>query len=388
MSLVDRARGIRKPGLTSTQSSVVRFPSCVFALEKHGIFPLERFAYDSLRIGVEATNSAGVPDALEVNFEADPLWWLGASVQQSASGNGAIRGYRIDTSPLTPYLLYALSVRTLRVQDTIGEAETEVAAVRANFQELKDILSATSTAFLDGGLGPALLTLRDDLGMDIQALQRGASVFDGAVKVLVGHEFAHAYIERFPWANRDLSPTERKAYEIMADLVAVSWLYSAFVRNTPDSVEYRKQRGFASHGEAIRNNSAAGLLSIKTFLMTLGLASALHGDSGVSLKGGVFHPHSLIRYLLQDVHFVTLAVSNFPDAFTDGYAESFRAEGFRQMGLLVRAGLVPDDDIRALTDDANLEPVRLASKLIAEHDIPELFGPKDLLANLTAFKKA
>ena len=92
-------------GLDTTEFSTVSYPSCVFLLERPSAFPYERFAYDALRIGVEALNAASLPDRLEIRFDlglsADEPWILNSEV--AAIGTSASpAGYSIRTSPFTP----------------------------------------------------------------------------------------------------------------------------------------------------------------------------------------------------------------------------------------------------------------------------------------------
>lgn len=384
MPIDDIARGRSNPWAASNASSSVTYPNCVFALERHGIFPFERFAYNALHLGTEVLFKASLPEMLEVALDGMTgrgAWSLGAQIRQSTSGSGEIRGYRLETSPFTPPVLLLLVAR-LRRDDLITELgdpeEGSIARLHAALHDVSTGLGAAVRATKSVGLGEGLRILRDAGTVSLSELEDAVDDYDAVAQFLINHELAHAYVQRYDWMT-DESDLDRRALELLADLVGVAWLFTHFIVNTPDREDYRERRGVRNHAEAIRANAEWVFKAHSYMLVFMALASAVEGEGLASLAGGLSHPHAFIRHMLWGSHFGTLVLSSYPESFTSEHADGLGAGARRTAFMLVEAGVIPVDDISVILEDGwRAECVR-AAQLADRQDLIELRSIKKML---------
>ena len=384
MSIDELARGRANPWAASNASSTVVYPNCVFALERHGVFPFERFAYNALHLGTEVLFTASLPETLEVALDGmtgRAPWSLGAQIRQSTTGSGEIHGYRLETSPFTPPVLLLLVAR-LRRDDLVRElgypVDGTVGRLHAALSDLSAGLSAAVRATRTVGLGEGLRILRDASAVSADEIQAAVDDYDAVAKFLVNHEWAHAYIQRYDWICEE-GPLDRRALELLADLVGVAWLFAHFVVKTPDLPGYRQRRGVGDHAEAIRANAEAVFTAHCYMLVFMAVASAVEGEGFASLAGGLSHPHAFIRHMLWDSHFGTLVVSHYSQCFSPAEADSLGA-GARQTALtLAEAGVIPPEDIAVIFENGWREECRRAAELAATQDLPELRAVRTML---------
>lgn len=391
MTLEERARGRLWPWAESTECSSVVYPNAVFGLERHGVLPFERFAYNALRTSVEILHAADLPEAVCValdGMDEHPKWSLGAQVRQSTYGDGALE-YCIATTPFTPLVLLAL---IWKIDGVIRNSEG--ANLRGQASGVRAVLFDLGAAWQQGiekargdGLGSGLVVLRDELGVSRDMFSESVEHFDMASQFLVNHELSHVYLQRYSWADALETDRDRRAFELLADLTATSWMYSKYVRNTPDSAVYRQARGVTDHAEAIRLNADQVLYSHLLMLAFMGLASCLGTGGRVDLSGRGSHPHTYLRYIFQEMHFATLVLSNYPAAFDEAQARELGARGRAGLALFLHAGFIRPDDLRVLFSDEWREDCKRAADLAEQHDIAELRGVRQVLADLPALPR-
>jgi hypothetical protein len=376
--------------LNSQAWCTVHYPAAIFAMEKHGVFPFERFAYDALRIAPEVLSAASLPTAVTVTFDRDGRrdpWLLGAWVRE----DNATGGVAIEATPFTPSVLLAICHRLARpLFDGSGRFDEWCASPKRLNDELTalgNLVVGAEATCCQRGLGPALEQLRDGGQYTFATLPGTTIYFDSAVQALVNHEAAHAYMRHLERIRASPSDVDRKAFEFMADLVATSWMYRRFVVNTPNTNEYREMRGLSTHTEALRANARTVLEAQLTLLVFAAFAEIIRTRAPATFKGGRSHPHTLIRYQMQQVHFLTLILSNFSEVFAEEHMRNLDDWWENVLLLLARAGLLPLPTESLFTDDAHFAAVRRAGDLAEELQVAELMKAGPFLRNLTAMDR-
>ena len=365
------------PWITSRAISTVHYPNAVLALERMAFLPFERVAFVALRIGTEVLPLTAAPESMTVRLdgmEGREPWEIGVHILQATDFGGSIKSYQVETTPFTPLMLFGLA-SALRPHLDRALAQDAPASIDVFKRDLNAVGAAWQHAITlakAGPIGPALARLRDELPVTETTYAEGRAWFDAVVQLLMGHEMAHTYVHRLAWVDSLNSDRDLRALEILADLVAVSWVYSRLVRNTPDTEEYRAIRGFEDHGEAIRINGLTGALSLVLLLVVFAVAAAPHNRGAANLSGGSHHPHSLVRFQLQIIHFCTIVLSRHSTAFTDSEREALVKGPQSLLDLCVSIGLVSRTDVALLQSADWLGDVARASELATLHDVPEL----------------
>lgn len=258
--------------------------------------------------------------------------------------------------------------------------------LQLEFGKLGALVTSAAIECKKRGVGSALMKLRDGAGCSLQELTGTVDYFDSAVQFIVNHETAHAYVQQFERMRTGLSDLDRQAFEFLADLTATSWMYRKFVVLTPDTTEYRKLRGCRTHYQAIRANTKMVLASQLTVLAFLGLGEALQADGRVTFEGGRTHPHTMVRYLVQQIHFMTLVLSNYPDAFPPKQLRIIDKWWNTVMVLFTVVGLVPCNTEDVLTNDEHFAAARRAGELAEELGVAELRKAAPFLKSMTAVR--
>ena len=57
-----------KAPIDTKELSMIEVPSAVYSLEFHEIYPYDRFAHNTLRIGIEALHQKNLPESILVSF--------------------------------------------------------------------------------------------------------------------------------------------------------------------------------------------------------------------------------------------------------------------------------------------------------------------------------
>jgi hypothetical protein len=303
---------------------------------------------------------------------------------------GDVSSYVIQTTIFTPPFLLALAHRIARplfdVAGTLDQWKNNPLLLRAELQACANLILGARATYQSKGMGPALQDLRDGAGYTLANIAQSLNYFDVAVQFIVNHEAAHVYVGQFARMHKPMSNLDRKAFEFLADLTATSWLYRQFVVNTPHTREYLELRGHESRDESIRANTDIVLQGQLLVLTFLGLAEALRSNGRISMDGGRVHPHTMLRYMLQQTHFLTLVLSNFESAYPAPYDESMDRWWFEVVSLLTQVGLVPATARKAVLDDEEFRAVRRAGELADELKVAELSKAAAFLRGLAAIQ--
>ena len=95
--------------------SRVLYPTSIFTLEKHEIFPYERFAYQTLKAASSTLCAVHQPDSVTITFTDSPYpqkpWVLKAAVSADYDETGTVKGFTVATTPFTPLVLFAPHMR-------------------------------------------------------------------------------------------------------------------------------------------------------------------------------------------------------------------------------------------------------------------------------------
>lgn len=354
------------------------------------MFPFERFAYDALRIAPQVFRSVSLPAVVAVTFDRDSIhapWLLNAWVRDDKQTDG----FAIEATPFTPPVLLAICHRIARpLFDANGRFdEWRTAPKRLNEEvvALGNLIERAARTARERGLGAALLQLRDGGQYTFSTLPGTTIYFDSAVQALVNHEVAHAYMRHLERIRTPVTDLDRKAFELMADLTATSWMYRKFVILTPDTAQYREMRGFATHSDALRANARTVLEAQLSLLVFAAIAEVLRTRAPATFKGGRTHPHTMVRYMMQQVHFMTLILSNFPETFTQEHTRVLDDWLQEVLQLLTVIGLVPPPTESLVTDDGHFAAVRRAGELAEEMKVVELMKAVPFLRTLTAMNR-
>lgn len=297
---------------------------------------------------------------------------LNAWIRQDDAG----RGFCIETTPFTPPLLLALCHSVIAPLFTDREVSKKWAddplLLAAEVRRLQLLAYSARALVSEQGLGGALIHLRDNAGYTIYSTGRAADYFDGVVQFIACHEAAHAYVRQFDRPLHTNTDAESRAFEVLADLVATSWLYQRLIVGTPDTPEYRRHRGARSHRHAVLLNVHYVLQIQLAFVAFVGLGEIIRTKAPATLKGGPTHPHSITRYFIQQIHLMTLVETNFSGLLGKKALKVAASWWNSSMTALHLAGLIPGDTRSVLTADSEYAPVRRAGELAVELDIPEL----------------
>jgi hypothetical protein len=373
----------------SSEIARIEIPSVLFNLEKHEIFPYERFAYNALKIGVELLADVNLTTNITIDFNESPdePWLMNAAIRPERTLGGAISAFCISTTPLTPQFLLAIC-RSLG--NGFAEAESlerwlrDPAEFRTMMDDLGRAIGESAKVAISADLATAVRRLTDRIGLTLNNIHESISYYDAVTHFIVGHEVAHAYVGQLNRTTRRLSKQEYRAFEFIVDLLAARWTYMKFVGFTPDSQEYRESRGFADHSEAIHANSQMVVEAQLIMLAFMAISGAINSRSSVSLDGGDLHPHGCVRFLIQNVHLLTLIFANQGQHFSESQMRQLHVFSTAILTMFAESGLVPTEDMMALADPKHFLDVNVAASLIEEFKIRELRQSEDFLADLRA----
>jgi hypothetical protein len=298
-----------KPPIDTKEVSMIEIPSAVYSLEFHEIYPYDRFAHNILRIGIEALHQKNRPESILVSFlegATNNQWWVfNARIGNWRSRHGDIHGFRIATTPIAPLLIFGVCHALAPLLFDHNEQEETFAKpdrLRAALLEFGTRFSGALKSSKDQGLASAIRGLYESYGIiSVLDIQHSKNRYDACAQFIANHEIAHAYVGQLASTVRQLKAEEYKAFEFIVDLVATQWMYRRLIINTPDSTEYRDLRGTSDHAESILLNGYLMAESQILILLLFAIGSALTNNGRVSLEGGLVHPHSVVRHLMQHV---------------------------------------------------------------------------------------
>lgn len=304
----------RRPPINIQQKATVNYPSALFSLERDEVLPFERFAYNLLDVAIAALHAKSMPERVVVEFSGERSnvapWTINASAQCEFGDGGEPTGFRFVIPELVPSLVYIFC------QKLAAELmETGFSDVRRKIQEFADGASAGVRAYKEHGLGHAIRACYEYYGFTIWDSGRALQSFDLLTKLMAYHEVGHAYADHLT-CGQDLNSVTRRGYELIADLLATTWFYNCYIRNTPDDDAYRETRGFASYSDSILANCIEAQRAHLTLLTLMAFAGAQKNGGRLTLEGGLSHPPGLQRHMLQHAHLGTLIESNFAHVLT------------------------------------------------------------------------
>lgn len=355
-------------------------PSSVFALERDESWPYERFAYNVFDAGVHSLHTKNLPESLTVDFTrimpgCSP-WAFNASASVVRDGSGDPMSFRISVPELTPALFYlfAATVGSDFFNDEVFSAyQGDSDHLRARIQHFSDGASAGVRAYRTSGLGAAIRASYTHLGLTVLDLDQHGETYDLLAKLIAYHEVAHAYAKHVLMPGT-LDGNDRRACELIADLIGTVWFYALMVYHTPDADEYRRFRGFGSYGESIVSNALMTYRSQQVQLVLAALAGAQREGGRVSLAGGRTHPPGLQRYMLQHMTLASLVLSDFGKVLTTTQQQSLDNDWRNKMEVLAKSGIMPRDDALTMLEPSECDAVERAAELIEKDSIPELMG--------------
>jgi|NGEPerStandDraft_6_1074524.scaffolds.fasta_scaffold19377_3 hypothetical protein len=369
-------------GLVAT----VKYPSALFSLEKDEFYPYERFASNVLHVAVEALHNRGLPESIVIDFtrllSGCSPWAINASMAVTLDGNGKPLFFTVSTPELAPaefYLYCAVVASKFFDEQAFEEFERDPRKLGAEIQVFVDAASAAVRAYRESGIGPAIRASYERLNLQILDIERYALLYDLLTKEIAYHEVAHGYVRQF---SRVLTDEETRAFEIVVDLVATEWFYNGWIKNTPDTPEYRRFRGIDTYSETIFSNSLMAMQAQQSRLILWAIGGAQRNGGHISLSGGKTHPPGMLRYMLQHVHLYTLVASNFSKVLSADQLRFLETDCQRRMDVLVKAGIVTRGDALEMADGSQLGVVAKAAELISEFDVPELKKMVEFLRQL------
>jgi hypothetical protein len=373
-----KKRGSRRTPVSTPHKSTVVYPSTLFSLQKDEIFPYERYAYNVLAIGVEALNVRGFSEKLTVDFTRLQMnsspWTINASVEAHNATDGSATEFVFVIPELAPAILYIFSA-VVGYEFCTDEGFEKI---QKNPDVISDLLhlfvrgaGVGVTVYKDKGVGFAIRAAYDNLGLTIRRLYEVSDIYNALTEQIAYHEVAHAYIGQFT-RSFSPSPAERKASELIADLVATEWFYRKMIGNTPDTEEYRALRSMGSYRETLLANSLMSLRYQQFLIMVFAVAGAQRHGGKVTLRGGTSHPPGMQRFMLQHMHLSTLIRSNLSPPLLASDFDRINREWEVRMDALIRSGLIPVADLKASFDVSECDTIELAARLIEEQRVSEL----------------
>jgi hypothetical protein len=224
--------------------------------------------------------------------------------------------------------------------------------------------------YKEHGLAAAVRACYEHFDLTIADASAIMNEYDLVTKLIAFHEVGHAYALHLTAA--DANVVRRRGFELIADLLAITWMCNKLVRNTPDSDEYREMRGFTSHAEAIFANCFMVQRAQQALLCLMTIAGAQKSGGTLTLEGGETHPPGMQRHLLQHIHFTTLVGSNFASVLSKEQLAALDSDWDNVLERLLGAGVIPISDFQTNLDPREFDTVEAAAYAIEEMDIWEL----------------
>ncbi len=305
-----------------------------------------------------------------------PAWKFDFAVGPKLDSSGNLVGFRFCASSLAPAFVFAVCSHFYAAvtSDDLPAWALEHAAFRNHVQRFGVGYAAAVSAFSRGGLAAAVDALYTSLGLTVDAMRGPANYFDICSHFVTNHEIAHAYSGQMTLALGLTTKGDQRGFDHIADTLASEWLYNLFIRETPDSAEYRAAFGHVNHGDAIRSNIKTIYRAQLLVLITLLLASAVNSGGSVSLAGHGSHPHTLMRHFAVNVHLMTLVLSNQSDHVAEAELDALDKWLLKWIRLFLESGPITAAELTAIQAPARIEDLRAARDLIRRCRIESLYG--------------
>jgi hypothetical protein len=360
----------RRPPITTTRKSTVIFPSAIFSLERDEVLPFERFAYSLLDLAVEALKAKSLPEQVIVEFSNErpnfAPWTINASIQCEFDGAGRPSAFKFIIPELVPSLVYIFC-------HNLGAEllETGSCDLRKGIQQFANGANAGVRVYKERGLSHAIRACYEHYGFTIPDYSRAQHSYDLLTKLMAYHEIGHAYADHLT-CGRGINAVTRRGFELIADLLATTWFYGGYIRNTPDDEGYRKARGFVSHTESIFTNCIEAQRTHLILLTLMAFAGAQQSGGRLNVGGGISHPSGLQRHMLQRVHLGTLIESNFARVLSKEQIAALEDDWRAVFEVLLSAGIIPLKDVEAHLDPQECDAIEAAANAIEEMNVEEL----------------
>ena len=228
------------------------------------------------------------------------------------------------------------------------------------------------------GLASSIRLFFKSQKINILDIQKSVNYYDICTKFIANHEIAHAYVGQLSPSTRSMDNSEIRAFEYIVDLISTQWLYKKVIINTPNSQEYFEFRGLESYSDCIYFNALSLIEGQVLIFLLFAFAGAIINRGKVYLDGGDFHPHSLFRYYIQNIHFMTLLESNFQNHLSSERIEQIQSYALSFLGLFARIGFFSENDLNIISDKNRYNDFLNAYNLVDEFDIKDLKKSKEL----------
>lgn len=334
--------------------------------------------YSLLDVAVEALHHQDLPENISVVFApalSGPAWSINAGVCIDRDADGAPLKFRFSTPELFPAIVYLFVAQVTEGLLEEGGASYFIQnpnELRITIQGLGAALSAGVSAYQHRGIAHAIRASYECLGLTMDDFFRCVNDYDLLTKLIAYHEVGHAYTQHITYAAS--RPIEKRALELIADLLATQWFYQKMIVNTPDTEQYRALRDVTTHSEAIFTNALMCFQNQQGLLALMAIAGAQRNAGAVSLDGGQSHPPGLQRHSLQYLALRTLIESNFASLLSPEQVRRLDADWHERTEALIRCGLIGRADLEGILDPSECDTIELAAELI------EQFGIRDLRA--------
>jgi hypothetical protein len=333
-------------------------------------------AFNVFREAIHSLTERHLPAQLRVHFAPSqkiPAWAINASVFKDPDGPN---GFVIEFPELLPTFLMLYAHIVAPVFDL--DAEVAPDKLHGIVQSFFDVASQMVRTYREEGIGIAIRTAYASKNLSFWDIQSEIDHFDALSYLVSNHEVAHVYIAQL--TDPPTNAEDRKAFEHLADLVATEWQFRRFIFLTPDSEDYRKQKGVGSHAEAVFDNCCACLEVHFSLLLVMGFSGAQQSGGRFHLESGAAHPGGFVRFWLQ-VHWLLSAVENeCKSTLGEDLHNRFNMHFQSLMSKVTDAGLVNRNSLPQIWNPEDARHVARAAEIAQERNIEEIKPGTALLA--------
>jgi hypothetical protein len=358
--------------LKTQHVSTVIYPSSLFSLEKDEVYPYERFAYNLLDVAIAALNVKGLPERVTLRFSTAECntspWSITANVRcELDSATQRPVGYHFSMPELVPAMAYCYCFLV-----GLPLLKNDNADFHQRLLNFVHAANAGIQTYKESGIASAIRACYEQLGLTILVLNDVANCYDLLTKLIAFHEVGHCYALHLT-GESDSNVVTRQGSELIADLLATTWLYNKMIRNTPDNAEYRAYRGFSSYSESVFANCLDVQRAQQLLLCFSALAGAQRSGGTLTLaRGRHSHPSGHQRYMLQHIHLGTLIESNFSGTLSPEQVAALDDAWYQNMKQLVTSGMIPIVGVESTLDPRECDTFEAAATSIEEKHIEEL----------------
>lgn len=355
----------------------VSYPSSIFLLERHENLPYERFAYNVFREAISTLDQKILPLKLAVEFVSSsqtcPGWSINCSVRAEECSNSVPKRIIVQSPELLPILLVMFSVCIVgKLFSDKGRVKyiKDPSLLSSDIQHFFDSGSALVRSYRIEGAASAIRTGYESLGINMGTVEQSMDHFDTLSYLIANHEVAHIHVGQLSKEFSDLNE-HSKAYEIISDLISTEWLFRRYVYLTPDTEDYRTNRHFGSHAEAVWANAKWAIESQLILLILMGASSAQNSSGRFHFDEGINHPGSFIRYWLQKAWLFSAIEGHFGNLLGNTYQDLKRIWE-EYFGILCESGLISRRALKQVIDGHDNDIISQVEMLVKTKKIEDL----------------